>query len=254
MLASIGSLPPTGVLAVVILTSTCFAQAEPATKACPSGHLVCRHGYCRVTTTGNETCACADWFYGDKCQSIFLSKPAYKIDVRYVSFTWDDTSTFDLSGYRTVTYIRDYLGVPQLKYQDARFVNSSLVVSGLVPEGVLQVVCLVDSGLLAGKNATQLVNSVLLPETHAYCVTVMTGYEGLGPYALAAIGIAVAMGLVLLGAFIIKGELASFSKLVLMTPKQETHDITIQWFLWLGPCTPTLVSVLFRPLSSCPLI
>ena len=164
--------------------------------------LQCQNGgTCKMRDT-EAYCACQEYYTGDTCEFINLKLPTYDVTKSGITFFW--SNSFSLSNFSVLT-----LNVKEsdLKIEPINdFENRSrLDVTGLKPDKTEYLVCIVPDAELDNRTVDDIKND-LLDVQAPNCGRVLTAYDGLGPYTMAAFGVAAAMAGCLLALAVCRGK------------------------------------------------
>ncbi len=165
-----------------------ITKNSPDNQQCTTEENICRNGDCRKETNMSY-CSCKI-FYGTMCENLNIRIAAFKVGTTTITFTWDIAP--NLVNYYSIHY-RKGMDPPDVMYQEINMTATSITVENLPSDDIQSVVCIVANETIASRNDTELISTVLNVEAGKYCVNVFTGYSGLGPYAVSALGIGIAM-------------------------------------------------------------
>ena len=195
-------------------TSACFVNAEGA-------EVYCRNGGTCAGNTNATGCRCGSLYAGSDCGQLDLNVPIKDVFETGISFIW--SSEFEFLGYVSV-FTRTPLDENSvLSIEDVPSnLSDTITVNGLQPDNREYVVCIVHMdymGNISNINMSALIDGNILDNTNANCGITVTPFDQLGPFTLAAWGIAIAIVLTVILLLIIRGEFLTSNKFFFSMPK-----------------------------------
>ncbi|CAH1775215.1 unnamed protein product [Owenia fusiformis] len=181
-----------------VTTTTKAAESSVAmetTTMC--GSVTCLHGgVCKTKSDGNNGCQCESEFEGLSCQIVKLKVLEFMINSTSVTFFWKVPPR--LNGYEFVYTLKYDTNAP-LAYQNITMNENSrdATLANLVSGAMTYLTCIIEAGtIINASNPTEL--STIVNKDNSNCFSFTTSYDGNDPYTKAAIGVAIAMGGVIL--------------------------------------------------------